>query len=402
MANVQKTPEELIAVALKESTPIVDTISASVNDQQMKFAPAQIAQLLATHGTKFYEGCYNIQDAKNKQTHPMTLSAVLEHIMAADESKLSAFDRMLMYHRIPVLNVSDRGIYAANMDLFFRTPSSTALVPEFINRVLRKQVEEEYSLGDMVAELIMTPNGSYKQPKLDLTNISAGMGRTAEYARSPKARLAFTEDSKTVGERSIALEVSYRAMRHIPINLFTLFLKRVAMADSEDLVGMAVETLETAAGTPTAKATVNNADTGTLSMQYKTWLNMCARSGGHKWDRGVCKQATAIAILTMARPNPDFMQMMSAIKPGDAGINAGVQLQKKRWTPCELIDHETAASQQLTLFDRAFALLHIKEIGVSLTETDRIIDGGFEQIVVRDSDDFCVFDSTAVKAYNAI
>lgn len=397
-----KDLDMLLTRALNGSEPVKDTIQFAAENPEFGFTEEQLAEYMAKTGRKFYEESTSIFSEGREQL--MTASQAINVLLKKDDSGLDGFERMLAFHCIPVRNDLEHGIAAGSLDLFFKTPSATALVPEFISRTLLKYATEDYSLGDIVAELILTPNGTYRQPSIDESGMETGFGRVAEYAKSPVARLKFSEVTKTVGDRTIALQLSYKAKKDVPLNLFMLFLKWVARADAEDLLTRAVEVLESAAGTPIGKTTLDSslaANDGTLS--YKAWLKMTRKENGYKWDRAVGRSEVTDAVMLMQRPSVDPIQISSIYAAMvDEKFKAGVSMSNIRRVPTQLLESEKISANTLVLFDRDYALNHIKEIGVDITEYDKIINGRFEEVVVSKSDDFCVFVSSAVKAYDEI
>ncbi len=393
--------------AFEKNTSVKDVIQRAHEYPDFRFSEAEVGELMAVHGRNFYE--FGTQVQEGGQNRLISVSQTLNTLMEKDESgsDLDGFQRLLRHYRLPIKNDLSAGVYAATMDCFFETPQKTALVPEFISRQLLKQAEETYDLGDIVAELIMSPNGTFKQPKLDLTGVKAGFSPVGEYTRAKPARIKFGEVSTSVFKRGIAFQVSYEAMKDVPLNLLALFIQRVAMKDSEDLLGRAIAKLVEAAGTPTSKTAVGatgvveTADDGNINI--RTWLKMTRMTGGHYWDRCFASSDVAEAIMTMAKPGNDLLTM-SDIYAGLLREKMGVDvsLSNIRRKPVQIIEHEDIAAKTVVFIDRRYALLHIKEIGVDMEEYDKIINGRFHEVVVTRADDFSVFDSTSVKSYDEI
>ncbi len=385
--------------------PIMKIIPEAVLDHKFEgFDEEDVAKLLDKHKVDFYVVCQGMKDDRGLD-RGITVSAALNRMMKPDPSgkNLDGFDRMLRYLNIPVQNDANYGVYTGTMDLFYSSQAGTALIPEFINRELRKIHEERYSLKGLISEQVYTPNGLYEVPEWDLSELDAGLRPVGEKGEFPRARLGFSSVSGKVAKRGVILEASYEVVRRMNINVIRNFLQRVAVTNEADLMGELLETLLNAQ-TAIAKKSWNDKETndsGTLL--YDSWLTFMAGTTGLRFNKVAGNLASVIKVMLMQKPSVDPIQlssMFATLKKSKLGES--VSLRSGKWEDIEIIDHADVPAGTLVAWDSKFAAIQYTEAGLNLIETGKVINRQFHEIVISMGDEFAVPESATVRKMDHI
>lgn len=370
-----------------------------VNDrEQPRLSPADVAGLLANKNTAIglYEAAGDMLTGDAKS--PMTLTHLLSHLLGT-EGEMNGLELMLSELGIRVSNDIENGVYAGDMNLFFATPAGTALVPEFISQKLREVAQREWNLNGLVAERVFTPNGTFRQPYLDLTNIVAGMSPVEEGGDLPEIKLAFSEASKTIAKRGCQFLVSYEAVKHVAINLFLLALDRIgyqmSLDDSAKLVAALVNGSTGQAKSVFAAAGDAN---DSHSIVYETWLNFISENSGRVYSKVLGTKESIIKVLLMAKSNVDI-EMALRLLSRDGGANMGeiTGVQNKQWSQVDLAIHPNVPAWTLIAEDPRYAVVQVSEIGADISETARVIEKQLNRLTMSKREDFFVFDASSIR-----
>lgn len=365
----------------------------------------EVAKMLANPeiAQRLYEACRVASDDGTSCIGTLTGALNLMLDKSDERPGMNGFERMLAKLNIPVRNDMKNGTIAGIMDLFFSTPAGTALVPEFIVQTLRDVAEEQWDISGLVAERVFTPNGTFKQPYLDLSNLDTHVGVVGEGADLPEVSLKFTEFSKTIGKRGCIFRYSYESVRRMSIPLFQLALQRIAFSNVSDLVAALIEVL-IAAVTPVAKSTYNGADANdSNAILYETFLNYTGANNGLRYSKVLGNLQTIIKVLTMGRPSVDPMLLNALTAQLAKGMTGqGVRVQNPQWGDVELIVHPSIADWTLVAIDPRFAALQITEAGADIVESGKIIRNQTNELAITMADDFVTFDTSAIRVMSNI
>ena len=382
--------------------PICDVIDIiAAEPRNPRFSCEDVKSLLAKNPLQFYSAVANGNKPGDVNgSKPMTVSALLNDIVEDDGSGLDGFERMLRHLGINLRNDASKGVYVGTMDLFFTADAGTALVPEFISRTLREVAEDiSWDVNSLIAEHVYTPNGSYREPKLDLSNLDAGMGDVAAGAELPEIFFAFTENAKTINKKGCVFRTTYEAIRRTPINLFQLALKRVAIASNSGLMTKLVSVLINGAGSTQTKNAINSNDTnGSHSLLYETWLKFIRGVDGLRYSKVVGDIDAIIAVLLAAKPSVDPIQLLSYFAAAKSGIMGELlNMQNKQWGEVELIVHDSVSQWSLVAVDPRYAAVEVTEIGAEIVEKEQIVARQIKGITITNANDFYVNDPTSIK-----
>jgi hypothetical protein len=257
--NKGRTPNGVAAIA-GESTPaerIKEIISGSAKDfkNRTRIVPGVtgakeiIGQMAGSNmgnldSLDFMGGVQ--RKAKDLET---TFSEMLE---MADPSYLyngtelegtDAFDRQLYFAGIRVASDPKKAVYADQVDRFFQsnTPGSQVLFPEYINRVMRAAMIAPDILDQIIATTTAIKGDYYRTIYINDTAGQRQMRRVGQGAEIPKTTFTTGERAITLYKYGVTLEGTYEFFRALQIDLFTLFMQRVAIQAMIDRAGAAID-----------------------------------------------------------------------------------------------------------------------------------------------------------------
>jgi len=372
-------------------------VNELVNDSGVdRLSVENVIEMLNADGLKFYSACQDIKTGDGDT--PMTGTAVLTNLLGKSEDGLDGFEQVCQRLNIPTKNNSELGIFAGKMNLFFNTTAGTALVPEFVSRTMREAARESWDVRGLIAENVITPNGTYREWGLDLSAIKTGMKQIAPGGEYPEALLVFNEAAQTVGKRGVKFVATYEAIREMPIPLFKLAIKEIALKSRRDQVGELVGTIF-AAGTSATKNSFNTGDTnGTGTIQYKTHLKFTAMDEGYKFTKILGDIDMIIAVLLMQKPSVDPIQLMNFFSDRKrAIIGEDIKVQNSQWNGTELIVHPDCPATTLAAIDPKFAAVQVTTAGVKLTEAEKIMSRQLEALYVTLADAFYIRSNAAIR-----
>lgn len=376
-----------------------------VEHEHPRLREADMARVLAKHGANMYAACYGVS-SNGYNTPCISLTAAMSRILEPIQgSSLNGLQRMMRHYGIATQNEIENGIFASPVSMFFTVPGASSIFPEFLNQTLLAFAQTEDDLRDLVIGTIYTPTGDYRQPKIDTTSLATGMQPVGPRGSFPEVTLDLTSNAATVGKRGVSISTSYEALIQFKtsIQVLTAALKLIYTQNINDLSGSIYSALINCGATAEPKITINPLETaGDGLIKYRTWLLATGKRNGYKFDTALCKLAELVSIAEMQRAGTDYIQLNSLFEKKAAVLGEGIRLRKQPWVPVNLVEYTQAAAGTLVLCDSRFALWRFKCLGLTLQETERVINQQFERIVISDSDAFSVFTKDAVRIITGV
>ncbi len=273
---------------------------------------------------------------------------------------------------VPV--VGNRVVGGANpstVELFFST--APTLLPEFILREIKRGQKMRPGLADLGATSTVvnanryTPffiSGSPTQPRFSLRPIGDG-------AEVPRLVVAEQLHTITIPDYGMALEVSYKALRHRTAAQFKVLLWYIGFRLQADKMGLVMNTILNGDGNANPATVFNTATTGVLT--YSDLITFWAEFFPYEQNVILCHKDKLKSILTMA----EFKDPMAGFKfqrTGEVVSPLGSKLVRSDDVPNDLVIG----------LDSRFAIEEVIAQPV-MVEFDKVIEQKLEEAVISES-----------------
>lgn len=316
------------------------------------------------------------------------------------EGDLDGFQRQLLIAGIRTQSVPEKGIYASQVDRFFQSnvPGSQVLFPEFINRVLRQSMIAPDILPFIIATTSQADNDYYRTIYTNDTAAGRRLARTIQGAEFPKTQIGTTEKSVNLYKYGRVLEGTYEYFRSITIDLFTVFLQRIALQANLDKADTAMDVAINGDGNNNNTATNYNQstlDTGTTPT-YKAFIRFALKFYPYQLNTLVASELALVNFISMARPSVDPYQILSVLQRGESLDSMRVSLGQGIYTDVTLVYLPSVADNVLVGLDKRYALEMIMGAGANLVETDRLITSQRNQIAISEKVGFAQIFNQAI------
>lgn len=367
------------------------------------------------------------------RTERLSLSAKLEELDPSDQyaadsdlRKLTAFERQLVRFnirtrtdRLTLQPASTLGEFYEPIQTkpdgtrFFASdqPQSWVLYPEFINRQMRIIPLPEDVLGSLVAQVTPVDTDLYKTIYLN-DNIQTAPGqqqrqlvRVGEGAEIPRVTIGSFENGIQLNKYGIALAGTYETYRRLRVDLFTIFLARIAMQIKLDLATWALNVIQLGDGNgnaapnynassldaaaPTLNITATDfvtsqTSTITKGLTYKAWLLFRATLYPLHMNVVAGRLNELLQVLTLQFPNVDPLTLLALLQQPDQRVQTGKLSMRVNLfnQDVELVYHPWAPGGVLLGLDKRFAIEQLIENNSALTETDKDIRSQLNEIVI--------------------
>lgn len=330
----------------------------------------------------------------------MTLSRYLEELDPSDRyaendpaSKLDAFERQLMARNIyagtkrfkdPII-YADAGNTVGQRFFASDAPESWVLFPEFINRQVRATQIVTAILDEIVAVNTGITGDVYKSFYFEDTISQRQMVRVGQGAQVPETTLTTQENVVNLFKYGRKLRGTYEFFRRVQVDLFARFLQRIAMQSMLDKTATAMDVLINGDGNSNAAINYRlQADLGGSTangLDYKSWLLWNMNFFPYQLTTVVGNQGPLVQVLTLQFPQINPMTLLGMFESGSVQTTK-LELAQGIFSTVRLVYLPTyTMSNVLVGIDKNWALEQVFEIGANLTETDKIIDKQFNDIV---------------------
>jgi hypothetical protein len=342
----------------------------SISTARKEFAAAQSIQL----DLNVYE---KIAQESSKRKRALTMTEWLELQDPSENYRpvlingklkfLDAFERQLIIRDIVVSGPNSVDLATG----FFSNSTNRTLFPEFVNRNIlagRLQAKNRVTLSDLIAESIQIDAVTYPNLTADWADQDVSQATIGEGARFPAIVL-------TLGEREIQLQKfggkikgTYEYFRRVRANQFAVTLRFIGEKWEKDKADGAVDViLNGNTGNSNAAINTDTAVTGTVTFEDMVrWI----LAGEFSKDLLIVSETRAGDIILMDEfidPNVgfNFQATGSMISP----FNRTMRIS------------DTISDDLIAAIDPEAALIEVVERGSSITETQKIMDGQFEELL---------------------
>ena len=341
----------------------------------------------------------------------VSFSQMLELIDPSESNdKLDAFERQLMRFGIRTKDDPKTGMGASKGEMFFQSnqPASVILFPEYLNRVARVAVmnQDDIMASIVSATEMISDNGIYRSLYIDDTEANRQFRRVAERGEFPVVRISWSEKATTLAKFGVAIQMSYEFVRRASLPLISTLVGRIMLQTRLDEVGMALSALGNGDGSGHASGgkitstnlTVYQGGTpeGTQDMTYAGWLKWL-----YVFYPGMCTTVfgcvdDTIDVMTIGKPTVDPLWLYSFLDKSQLG-GVPTLLNGRLSASVSHVIHDQMTANTLIGIDKAAALIAYREAGTDLTETNKIINGQWNEIVMSNTIGFQTLFASARK-----
>lgn len=330
--------------------------------------------------------------------HGMTFSQLLETVNPSlSGDKLDAFERQCKRFGILLKNLPEKGIWASKGELFFQSnqPVSRILFPEYLNRVARATLLEDYDINWIVSNIRPADSGTFRSLYINDTASQRRRARTTEGSIFSKTKVSWSETAGTVKKFGIEIQASYEFVRRADIPLIDLVIQRCLLQSRVDDFADAVNVLINGDdhASPANPAPVDNLTTldpeataGTLT--YKGYLKFGNQFRPYKMNVAIGNIDTILQVILCQKPSADPIQLYSLLQAKANILGEEISVVNPAWGKVNLIIHNDVPAYKLIGLDKRYALEKVVEVGADLQETDRLISEQFEKIVISEAMNF--------------
>jgi len=348
----------------------------------------------------------------------MTFSQYLTDITAGAGQKdgLDGFELQLQRYGIRLQDDPAAGIPATKVDYFFQSNQAptTILFPEVINRMARVALMDETDiLGELVARMeTISDSAVLRSIYIDDTQAQRTEGRVPEMGEFPTTTITWSEKATTLKKFGIRIKASYEFMRRASLPLVQTLIGRIVLQTRLDEVEMAVSALLAgdgsghASGGAIVETLLDSYQGGTATSfadmglkAYLTWLNIfypgqCTTIIGNSGD----------ILDTVLIANPTVIPIWLNNLIDKAGLGgAPVIVNNPLAANIRYVTHNgTITALHLIGIDKRYAMIGYREVGTDLTETDKIINGQWTEIIMSNTIGFQTIFAAARKLLGAV
>lgn len=365
-----------------------------------------------------------------------TLTRVLEEISPSEpNSKLDAFERLMMEAGIRTRSNPEAGIWASNAGLFQKNNGSRALLSEFFARNWRKasyggqravflsndgiagswerpytdamsprlsqQLAPSIPLADLVAMTTPISGADYRSFYLTVDAAQLRAYRVGESAELPVTKIVGADRSIRLKKYGRALQASYEDLRRMRVDKLAYFVQLMAVQAEIDKVVAVIDVLVNGDGNSGAPTNYNlttvdsGATAGTLTL--KGWLGYKMKfAEPYMINTALMQEAVALqlALLNTGSANVPLSAVnLANLGTGAAPINMFSDLVRYGW-------NSNAPSLKIVGFDNRMAVERVTEIGSEISEMDRFITSQTQILTMSEYEGYAILDINAVRTMN--
>lgn len=340
----------------------------------------------------------------------MNFSQFLESVdPSGSDDKLDAFERQLKRFGIRTKHDHKSGMYASTGEYFFNSnqPESRILFPEYLSRVARlAMMNEEDNINLLVASFEnISGNGTYRSIYIDDTQAQRTKSRVGERGAFPIVKVSWSEKATTLAKYGVAIEMTYEFIRRASLPVIETLVGRIMLQNRLDEVSEALTVItngdgnakEGAAATNTNLSTFVASPAGIESLTYLAWLRWLMLFFPGRCNIAVMNSFTYANYMNMPKPSTDPIWLYSLLNTSTLGGVPSV-VNPRIADVVRIIVHDDVADDDIIGIDSRAALIGYRESGTDLTETNKIINGQWDEIVMSNTVGFAnLFNSARRK-----
>ena len=350
----------------------------------------------------------------------MTFSQYLTDMTtgAGQKDGLDGFELQLQRYGIRLADDPAAGIPATKVDYFFQSNQAptTILFPEVINRMARVALMDETDiLSELVARMeTIGDSAVLRALYIDKTAAQQTMGRVPEMGEFPTTTITWSEKATTLKKFGIRIKASYEFMRRASLPLLQILIGGIVLETRQDEVGMAVTALLLGDGSGHASGgAISHTHLSAYQGGTPASFSEMTLKGYLSWLAifypGLCTTIIAAAYDAMdaaliAAPTTIPLWLNTLIDKGGLGgtpviVNNPLGQNVRFVSYDGTSDGSTAiiTARSLIGIDKRYAMIGYREVGTDLTETDKIINGQYTDIVMSNTVGFQMIFAAARK-----
>jgi len=309
---------------------------------------------------------------------------VLESLDPTEQYRGTELERLDAYQRqLKRFDIKVGGRYSDQVSKFFATTESSALFPEYVRRSVRKGLEEQNVVDQLVAVVTQIDSRDYRSITSNPSQEDKELMQVAEGAVIPATTVRTQDNLVRLHKRGRMLVAPYEVVQYQRLDLFAVTLNQIGAAIATAHMRDAVDVLIHGDGNGNPAGTVAAGTPGTL--EYGDLLRLWALFDPYEMNTLV---ASPDAVLQMAELAP-FQNPLTGLNfagTGQMSTPLGASLIKSRHLP----------EGTIIALDKNCALEKVQCGDVSI-EYDKLIDRQMERAAVTVTAGFAKIFADAVK-----
>lgn len=350
-----------------------------------------------------------------------------------DGTKSDAFNRVLRACGINTRSVPAAGIAASTLEDVVKHPRARHLALEIFARAYRKVAYGEKrapvlstigQIGSFINQYqYPAPRDILLDPAIPLTevvgqttgiranvyrpfyleDVKKANSRVSEAAEIPAVRIAHSEKTITLKKYGRRIDVTYETLRHIPIDLLSFYVQRIAIAVEAEKVDKVLDIIVNGDGSVGSSATNYNLttlDSGTTAnnLTLKAWLAFKMKFKNPLRATTILAQdAAALSLMLLNTGSANIPLVMMGWPGGTQSLTPINQTlaggERIGWI-------DSAPAGKLVAFDKRLAIERVFEIGSNIQETDQDVKSQINSLVLSEIEGYAVIDPKASKTLN--
>jgi hypothetical protein len=223
--------------------------------------------------------------------------------------------------------------------------------------------------------------------------------RIGEKADIPRTSVELTEHSVRLFKYGRGIELSYEAIRRVPVDKVGIFIAQAAIQVEADRVAQAIDVALNGDGGGGTSAAVHNQsvlDTGTTPTVKGLIAFKTKFKPPYQLRLIIAREAELVNLQMMQMPNNNpFLTQVE----GQLGFGSLNPLQDLNGASVMYAQSDSVPSGTYLGLDTNYALEHVTETGSDVQETTRFIERQTELLVFTENDGFSLMDNNANKAW---
>lgn len=259
-------------------------------------------------------------------------------------------------------------------------------------------LEPAIPLSEVVGVTTGIRNNYYKPFWLE--DVQNATSRVGEGAEIPAVKITTAEKTITLAKYGRRLDVTYEALRRIPIDILSFYIRRIAVTVESEKVDKVLSTIISGDGNSGTAATSYNLtalDSGTTAgnLTLKAYLAFKMKFRNPRMLTTVLAQDVSLLklmLLNTGSANIPLVMMgglaaAQTVTPINQGLSDGV---RGGWL-------DGAPANKIVGFDKRFSIERIFEIGGMIQEEDKDVKQQINSLVLSEVEGYAVLDPLANK-----
>lgn len=388
------------------------------------------AELNKTLGYRSLEEAY--KTGKNFSHWLETQDPTGTYDAGSREAKMDAFGRQLAHMGIVTKSNPERGFYASQLRAFEEHgEAGRALMVEMMARIYRKvsqantrsiiasdsntvgsamrpyvdaaqarasQMTPAIPLAELIAFSTRIDNDTYRALYLNDDEQEYRMVRVGQAAEIPAASLTQGERTVDLFKFGRRLDITYEAMRRVPIDTVAFYIARMAIQAEVDKVSQVLNVIVNGdgnAGTAAEVIDLGDVDPAATAnkLTLRAWLAFKLKfRNPYQLTHELVREDVALQQLLLDTGSSNTMlRELSGTFGGFTPMNPTFRDDVRYGVLDE------APANQIVALDGRFGIEQVTEIGGTINETKRWVESQVESLVFTEVEGYAVIDSKAAK-----